>query len=79
MNQVFIASLLVLGTGMQMGRWVYETAREQNRQARLAESRSERKRWERAGAPRYDGAAWGFLFMPAVAHLGNVAGWWTLG
>lgn len=77
-NELVFASLLVVGTGMQMGRWVYETARAQNQRAKSAETRVDRRRWERAGPPRYDGIAWALLFTPAVAHLGNVAGWWSL-
>jgi len=63
---------------MQMGRWVHKTAREQNHRADVAERRVERRRWERAGPPRYDAIAWSLLFTPSVAHLGNVAGWWSL-
>lgn len=72
MDQLLLAGMLFAGTGMQAGRWLVDEARKVNRAARDAETRTELRRYEQAGVPRYDGAAWVLLFVPAAAHFIDV-------
>ena len=78
MNELTAAWMLMLGTGMQLARWVLVTARELNRRVVAAESRVERRHWERAGPPWWDALAWLFVWCAALINLGVVADWWPL-